>query len=280
MKRAKIVRTSDKRITQITLPDERFYKKGNKYYPSVTYILESYPKNIGFYKWLASKGWDEAERIKEEAGDRGSKVHNAIYDLLKRKTVKFSDKYWNDTTKDHEPLNEREWECLIAFRKFWEDKKPQLIASEIICYSEKHFYAGMIDFIGIIDGKVVLIDWKTSLRIYPSFLLQVAAYWQAENEKGKFKPAQTAVLRLGARRKNGNRFENTGYEFKTIGITETQKCFKIFLATKKIWEHEHPKAKPDLREIPESIKIKITKLIKKKHAKPKPRIRKRDGRNK
>jgi len=262
MKKAKIKKTTHKKITQITLPDERFYEKGGKYYPSVTYILDSYPKNIGFYKWLASKGWDEAERIKEEAGDRGSKVHNAIYDLLKGKTVKFNDKYWNETTKDFERLADKEWECLISFENFWRDKKPQLIASEIVCYSDKHFYAGTIDFIGVIDGKVTLVDWKTSSKIYPSHLLQVAAYLQAESEKGKYKPAETAVLRLGSNHK-------VGYEFKTVDLKESQKNFKYFLAVKKIWELEHPKAEPNLKEIPESIKITVPKLTKKKHGKSK-----------
>ncbi len=266
MNKAKVKSTSNKKITQITLPDERFYEKGGKYYPAVNYILQAYPKNIGFYKWLASKGWDEAERIKEEAGDRGSKVHNAIYDLLKGKPVKYTDKYWNENTKDFEMLTDREWECLIAFQNFWEDKKPQLIASEIVCYSEKYFYAGTIDFIGIVDGKVMLIDWKTGSKIYPSQLLQVAAYWQAENEKGKFKPAETAVLRLGTKHTRGYeplKKSGKGKRGNLMNLKENKEAFSVFLAVKKTWGFEHPKAKPDIKEIPEVIKLKIVKLRKK-----------------
>lgn len=266
MNKAKITKTTNKKIIQITLPDERFYEKGGKFYPSVSYILRAYPKSIGFYKWLASKGWDEAERIKEEAGDRGSKVHNAIYDLLKGKPIKYTDKYWNETTKDFEMLTDREWECLIAFQNFWEDKKPQMIASEIVCYSEKYLYAGTIDFIGIVDGKVMLIDWKTGSKIYPDQFLQVAAYWQAENEKGKFKPAETAVLRLGTK-------HTRGYEpLKKMDLKKNKEAFRTFLAVKKVWEFEHPKAKPDIKEIPETIKLKIVKL-RKKHATTKRRTK-------
>jgi hypothetical protein len=70
-------------IVQITTYDERWYAHEVKdpitgipfikFVPSVTWIAESYPKGIGFYRWLADKGWDEAEAIKEAAGDKAQR---------------------------------------------------------------------------------------------------------------------------------------------------------------------------------------------------------------
>ena len=37
---------------QITLPDSRYYRRNGEYYPSVTYVLNSYPKGKHF-----QKGW-------------------------------------------------------------------------------------------------------------------------------------------------------------------------------------------------------------------------------
>jgi hypothetical protein len=66
----KIIEEVDKkrRIIQITTADERWYVKESRdsktdlpsyqYVRSVTWIAESYPKGVGFYKWLASQGWD------------------------------------------------------------------------------------------------------------------------------------------------------------------------------------------------------------------------------
>ena len=95
----KLIRDVDEKrgIVQITTYDERWYAHEVKdpitgiptviFVPSVTWVAESYPKGIAFYKWLADKGWDEAEAIKEAAGDKGSKVHHAIEDLLAGREV-------------------------------------------------------------------------------------------------------------------------------------------------------------------------------------------------
>ena len=37
---------------QITLPDSRFYRRNDHYYPSVTYVLRYYPKGKFFEDWL------------------------------------------------------------------------------------------------------------------------------------------------------------------------------------------------------------------------------------
>jgi hypothetical protein len=70
-----------KRIVQVTTTDERWYVRESadektglpsyKYVPSVTWIAGHYPKGVGFYKWLADKGWNEAEAIKTAAGGKG-----------------------------------------------------------------------------------------------------------------------------------------------------------------------------------------------------------------
>ena len=37
---------------QITLPDSRYYRRNGEYYPSITYVLNSYPKGKHFEDWL------------------------------------------------------------------------------------------------------------------------------------------------------------------------------------------------------------------------------------
>ena len=41
---------------QITMPDSRYYRRNGKYYPSVTYVLSSYPKGKHFEDWLKKMG--------------------------------------------------------------------------------------------------------------------------------------------------------------------------------------------------------------------------------
>ena len=60
---------------QITFSDNRFYvtESGN-YVPSVTTIGDAYPKGAEYFSWLKKVG-EDADTIRDEAGRRGSIVH-------------------------------------------------------------------------------------------------------------------------------------------------------------------------------------------------------------
>jgi hypothetical protein len=250
---ARIAPTSNPNIIQMTLENERYYhiQEVDRYLPSVTWINESYPKGIGFYKWLAANAnWDEAQATKETAGDRGSKIHNAIQDLLNGASLKFGDAYWNETKQTHEPLTMDEWKCLMAFQSFWDEYEPEIIATERVCYSLKHGYAGTIDALLKIGKDIVVVDWKTSSAIYSTYLMQVGAYMIAETETGEFKPTATAVVRLGSRHKKG-------YEIQLFNKKESKENFKNFLNVKKIWAIENGNKKPEIVSIPSIITLNI-----------------------
>ena len=80
MKKEIIVVDEKNGIFRVTLPDERWYTMKSfdtktslpiyQYIPSVTWIAGHYPKGIGFYRWLAEKGWDESQALKNAAGDK------------------------------------------------------------------------------------------------------------------------------------------------------------------------------------------------------------------
>ena len=61
--------------------DARHYEVGDEKLPSVTTILaatQSIEKRESLAKWIAKKGKNEADRIKNEAGARGTAMHNII----------------------------------------------------------------------------------------------------------------------------------------------------------------------------------------------------------
>src|SRR3990172_10646192 len=108
----KIIKVIKGNVMQITTLGERWYARQSedkktglpifKYYPSVTWICGYYPKGIPFYKWLADKGWDEAEAIKNAAGDKGSKVHSACQLLDTGIEININDKIINPKTNQPE----------------------------------------------------------------------------------------------------------------------------------------------------------------------------------
>ncbi len=253
----KEIRELDKKngIVQITTYDERWYARPIKhkksgvptyeYLPSVTWIASYYPKGIPFYKWLANKGWDEAEAIKQAAGDKGSKVHYAIEDLLKGYPVRMDAKYINPTTGQEEELTLQEYECLMSFAKWFEATKPEIISRELIVFNDQHGYAGMVDFVCMIDGQLYVIDFKTGQYIWPEYKIQISAYQHCNKD---WQAAKLAILQLGYKR------NKNGYKF-----TEVQDKFDLFLAAKQIWSNETKNIVPLQKDYPLELKVAFNK---------------------
>lgn len=67
--------------------------------------------------------------------------------------------------------------------EFWvKGTQLEIIDCEVPVLSEAHRYGGTLDFIGRLNGKLVLGDFKTSGAVYPEYLMQVAAYAKAYEE--------------------------------------------------------------------------------------------------
>ena len=62
---------------QVNILDQRFYRRDGKYYPSVTSILNFFPKNQFFHNWLKDVGHN-SDIIMRKAADEGTQVHDAI----------------------------------------------------------------------------------------------------------------------------------------------------------------------------------------------------------
>jgi len=120
--------------------------------------------------------------------------------------------------------NDEERNALSAFLKFIQQNKVKRELGERKIYSKKYQYAGTADFIGQINGKKVVADYKTSSAIYPEYFAQTAAYAQALEEEG-FSIQETAIIRIG---KDGSLEVKTDKNWK--------KKLPVFLAMKKIYE--------------------------------------------
>lgn len=244
----KIIKQVKKDVLQITIADERWYVIGSEgqeeYIPSVTWIASHYPKGVGYYKWLAQKGWDEAEAIKVAAGDKGSKVHHAIGDLIEGKTVAMDSKYINSTTKKEEELTLGEYECLMSFVSWVQTFRPKFLAKELVLINKEYGYAGTADLIyQDIDDKIWIVDIKTSQNIWPEMELQVSAYFHAL--KDSFQNIDgCAILQVGYRKNKAN-----------YKLTEIEDKFDLFLAARKIWANETKGQEPLKKDYPVSLRI-------------------------
>jgi hypothetical protein len=245
----KEIRKMSGNILQVTTVSERWYVKedeqGNpQFVPSVTWICEHYPKGVGFYKWLAQKGWDESEAIKVAAGDKGSKVHHAIGLLLDGKTVKMDSKITNSDCEQTE-LTLEEYQCLMSFCDWFSKMKPKTIEREFTVWSDEFNYAGTIDYICEIGGALYIIDFKTGQYIWASQELQISAYKRAYNAP-QGSNVSLAILQLGYRANKAK------YKF-----TEIKDKFNLFLSAREIWANETEGQVPLQKDYPTELKLGV-----------------------
>lgn len=254
----KIIRYVDNErgIVQVTIADERWYLKSvedektsipqYKAVPSVTWIAGKYPKGIGFYKWLAEKSWDEAEALKQAAGGKGSKIHSAVADILAGYEVRIDSQYLNTNTNQMEELTLEECEAILSFKRWFDENKPESIVWEYTVFSDKHNYAGTIDYICKIGEEYWIVDFKTGQYVWPEYELQISAYRQALIDgfhdipklEG-IKDFKIAVLQIG--------YQKNKAKFKW---NELEDKFPLFLSAQTIWANEHAGENPTKREYP------------------------------
>lgn len=79
---------------------------------------------------------------------------------------------------DHATLDPALLGCVSALDTFLADAGVEIIYTERQVVSSKHWYAGTLDAIGcrVLDGKHLLIDWKTGSSLPKVVGLQTAAY--------------------------------------------------------------------------------------------------------
>jgi hypothetical protein len=170
---------------------------------------------------------------KEKAADSGSAVHNFAeeYILFELKQIKERPKM----PKDKKVLN-----GAMAFLEWYQGNKIKPIASEQLIYSKKNDYVGTLDFKARMNGKLVLIDFKTgkpcekknskyeviSRKPYPEQRYQVAGYRNADEEESGEKYDESWIIYFD--KENGN-----FYPFLLDNHSKDYKCFQSALEIKK-----------------------------------------------
>jgi hypothetical protein len=231
---------------QITFNDNRFYNIGDKFFPSVTTILQAYPKDPGFFKWLKDVG-NDADAIRDAAGDRGTTVHKL--------TEQYDDGLEVSLISEDGRLNHsmQEWAMLSRYVEFRQRFPLQILAMELQLISEKFEEAGTLDRYVEMDGKRLIIDIKTSNAIYNHYWLQLAAYKRMFEDISGQKVDGVAILWLNAKtRTNGSKGAIQGEGWQLLTREDTAKDLKLYEACKALWLAENEGMKP--REISYTLK--------------------------
>lgn len=140
--------------------------------PSVTQLMK--PLDDMVYETIDSK-------ILENAARRGTIVHNAI------------DNYLEFGIEDIPEELRGYFDAFLAWKK---KENPEIVAAERRVYHKALRYAGTCDLLCMINGKLTLVDYKTSSAIQPMlYPLQLEGYAKAWETHG-VKVEEKLILHL------------------------------------------------------------------------------------
>jgi hypothetical protein len=110
------------------------------------------------------------------AADRGTQAHYAC-------------ELFDGNDLEEETLDERLVPYLSAWKAFRRDSGFQIEANEQRLWNPRHRYAGTVDRVGILNGRRVVLELKTTSQLMPATAVQCSAYMWAFNES-RPKPEQ------------------------------------------------------------------------------------------
>jgi len=235
--------------------EDNGYDIGGLWYPRVTSIVSIKAKPALYHYYAGQKSFAHAEAAKNRSAEEGTLIHEVVEGIM---------------AGDDPHVPEQIKPLVDEFKIFNKqlDIIPQQIESQII--SKKHRYAGTIDVLAEINGKLGVLDIKTSQAVYRDYGIQTAAYVAALKEDKSMPELTRWILRLdqaqkclnacGANRrtkggnvkvKNGNgkdyykskecnhMWGPQSGEVELLELNNLDHDVEAFLAAKKLWEWEH-----------------------------------------
>ena len=252
-------------IKRVEYFDDRFYKVEEKYYPSVTTILNVIDKP-GLARWRGDVTNKEADRIMIEAQDKGSRIHYAWEVYCNGGSIGYYK--WQSEEKpecDFAFTNQHEMVDLIKLIEFRKLLKPDILSSEATVYSDKHEYAGTIDNVfsiekdvDLVNGRakdtiekgLYIVDLKTGKTVSDEAYMQLAAYAKAYEETGLGTVKGAMILHTGSTTKTGI----PGFSLKLRSKEKLEQDFNDFLNAKALWHRKNPNMQPKIFDFPRVVK--------------------------
>jgi len=156
-------------LTTESVSGKRMYvtPEGRRY-PSITTVLGIRSRDA-IQKWRARVGSKEADRISSFAASRGTQVHTMVERYIDNR---------EDYLEKSNHLTRLNFETM---RPILEKRIGRVLAQEVPLYSNHLGLAGRVDCVAEFDGRLSIVDFKTSSKPknkewIHNYFMQEAAY--------------------------------------------------------------------------------------------------------
>lgn len=142
--------------------------------------------NHGYLHELITESLTQHKVKKEEAASVGKFVHDYAEAFGKAQLEKVEAPELPELPEDTEEQRafaNAVYSGINAFLEFVNTHSVKYVAVERLVYSKKYGFCGLLDAIAYVDGKLTLMDYKTSKDVYSTHQYQVAGYEIAYHEE-------------------------------------------------------------------------------------------------
>lgn len=133
----------------------RYYETRLGKFVSITSILSAMTDKTHLIEWRKRIGEEEANKITRRAGIKGTALHLMIEHYLRNDPL-------YESVKGHE--NRLVRMAFQAMKPILDSRVGKIYAIEKKMFSQKLRVSGTVDFIAEFDGKLSIIDFKTSVK--------------------------------------------------------------------------------------------------------------------
>lgn len=185
-----------------------YHTPSGKAYPSVTTVLGSMNKGA-IDAWRERVGEEEANKISGRASRRGEAVHSACEKYLLNEMSNMQLQTMMPNIK----------ELFLQLRPVLDKHISKIYAIEQALYSDNLRIAGRVDCIAQWDGKISIIDFKTSSKEkleenILNYFLQCTAYAEMFEELTK-KTVENVVVAIAVEGNQPQIFVRQKYKYRT-----------------------------------------------------------------
>ncbi len=195
--------------------------------PSVTTVLSILAKPaLIHWAWeLGTKGLDY-RKVRDETANIGTLAHYLILCELRGGKP--------DTSEYSKEQIDQAENCLLSYYEWRKghDLKPILIETPLV---SDNGFGGMPDLLAVLDGRRILLDYKTGKSLYPEYSYQVGAYAHLLEDNG-YKVEAARILRIG---------RTADETFEDYQVPDLKRAWDIFKCCLDFYQLTHKEGKHD-----------------------------------
>ena len=207
-----------------------YYNSDGNKVPRVTHILSETLDQSSLIRWANRIGLQHQlyDSILNKAADIGSEAHGYIEEYIK---MEMDQSISPNIDMENIPFNG----FLMWYNIIRHSHKVKPLYSEYTMYNE--YFGGTLDLLLEIDGKVFLVDFKTSNYVSEKYFLQLAAYRMLIYQNLGISINGCIILQLNK--------ETVGYNEYLLNFEDDnqynfiEECYRAFLALVYAYYNAH-----------------------------------------